>query len=66
MSWIIVRKKGDVLQTYNDADIYGHGHFGGEKITDLPEQYAKKGYAESHLYNMEKEDGWDYSVEHYE
>ena len=66
MSWIIARRKKGEYQMYCDADIYGRGHFGGEKITDLPEQYRTKADAQSHLRTITKEDGWEYLVEYYE
>ena len=66
MSWIIARKKGHEYETYNDADIYGHGHFGGKNIFDLPEQYLTKADAQSHLMTIEKEKDWQYLVEYYE
>lgn len=66
MSWIIARRKNGIYETYNDADIYGRGHFGGKSIFDLPVLYPDANEAINHLRGIEKEDGWQYEVNFYD
>ena len=76
MSWVLVRRQGNLYEMYRDADIYGYN---GKWLPNncacnlkelaryLPHQFGRKCEADIRLEEEQKKDpGWDYAVEYYE